>query len=145
MGTRIRAHEVPARVATGVFILRAGLDMWDAGDEQAATIHQMAAGTYPVLRSIPPRRFARLLSVTELTVGTALLAPVVPTAIAGAALTAFGAGLLGLYLRTPGMRRPGTIWPSEQGIVLAKDVWLVGIGLSLLLEGVEDRRACEAT
>jgi hypothetical protein len=43
-------------------------------------------------------------------------------------------GLLGLYLRTPGMRQEGSIRPTEQGLVLAKDVWLLGIGASLLVE-----------
>lgn len=37
----------------------------------------------------------------------ALLLTVVPTAVAGAGLAAFSAGLLGLYLRTPGMRQEG--------------------------------------
>jgi len=52
----------------------------------------------------------------------------VPGKVAGAGLTAFAAGLLGLYLRTPGMR------PTQQGTAIAKDVWLLGIGLGLLAQ-----------
>jgi hypothetical protein len=39
-------------------------------------------------------------------------------------------------VKTPGMRREGSIWPTEQGIGLAKDVWMLGIGLSLVLDDV---------
>jgi len=68
--------------------------------------------------------------------GAALLLPFVPAAVAGLALTGFAGALLGLYARTPGMRREGSIWPTEQGITLAKDVWMLGIGLSLVLDDV---------
>jgi hypothetical protein len=54
--------------------------------------------------------------------------------LAGAALTAFGGGLLSLYVRTPGMRQEGSIRPTQAGTALAKDVWLVGAGLTLLLD-----------
>ena len=67
--------------------------------------------------------------------GAALLIPVVPSRVAGAGLTAFAAGLLGLYLRTPGMRHPQSLRPTEQGLPLSKDAWLLGAGLSLLLGG----------
>ena len=63
----------------------------------------------------------------------------VPAALAGLGLSAFATGLLGLYLKTPGMRKEGSLRPTEQGIALAKDVWLLGIGLSLVLEDLLDR------
>jgi uncharacterized membrane protein YphA (DoxX/SURF4 family) len=127
-------------VATGAFILRSGLQKWNAGEEQAAGLHGMAAGSYPLLRGIPPARFVRLLSAGEITVGAALLTPLVPTVIAAAGLTAFAGGLLGMYARTPGMRQPGTIWPTQQGTAIAKDVWMLGIGLGFLADAVSDRR-----
>jgi hypothetical protein len=68
----------------------------------------MAAVAYPFLRSIPPQRFVRLVCAGELALGTALLLPVLPNVVAGAALTTFSAGLLGLYFRTPEMREEGT-------------------------------------
>jgi hypothetical protein len=64
---------------------------------------------------------------------------VVPAALAGAGLLAFSAGLVGLYLRTPGMREAGSLRPTQQGIALAKDVWLTGIGASLLTDGLAER------
>jgi hypothetical protein len=67
-------------------------------------------------------------------VGSALLLPISPR-IAGLGLTTFAAGLMGLYLKTPGMRLDGSIRPSQQGTAIAKDVWLLGSGLSLVLDG----------
>ena len=54
-------------------------------------------------------------------------------------LTAFALGTLGLYLRTPGMRQDGSLRPTQQGIPLAKDAWMVGIGLALMVDEVADR------
>ncbi|MFE3671164.1 hypothetical protein [Streptomyces goshikiensis] len=85
-------------------------------------------------------RLRRLLAAGELAIAGALLVPVVPAVAAGAALTAFSTGLLGLYLCTPGMRREGSLLPTEQGTALAKDVWLLGIGASLVIEGVTEHR-----
>jgi hypothetical protein len=67
--------------------------------------------------------------------------PVVPAAFAGAALASFSSALLGLYLKTPGMREPGSLRPTEQGIPLAKDIWMAGIGTALILDSLEGRRA----
>jgi hypothetical protein len=100
----------------------------------------MAAGTYPVLADVPPERFVRALAIGEIALGGALLAPFVPDGLAGAGLTAFGAGLLGLYARTPGMRKDGSIWPSPQGMGLSKDVWLVAIGAGLVVDALVERR-----
>ena len=65
----------------------------------------------------------------------AVLTPIVPSRLAGAALTAFSGGLLGMYARTPELRQPGSIWPSQKGTAVSKDAWLFGIGLSLLASG----------
>jgi len=97
-------------------------------------MHGMAAGAIPVLKKIPANSFARLLSGAEMALGGALLAPIVSSRIAGAALTGFSAGLVQLYLKTPGMRQPGSLKPTPDGIALAKDVWLLGAGLTLLLD-----------
>ncbi|RAY15925.1 hypothetical protein DPM19_09240 [Actinomadura craniellae] len=131
-----RPHQIPARLVAGMFILNSGLSKQGADEETAGGLHGMAAGTYPFLGQLEPRRFTELLSRTEMALGTALLIPVIPSLPVGLALTAFSAGLVGLYLRTPGMRVAGSLRPSQQGILLAKDVWLVGIGTSLVLEEI---------
>ncbi|OEU94825.1 hypothetical protein [Streptomyces oceani] len=130
----IELRHVAPRLTTGAFILNSGLSKRDLDEEAAAQVHGMAKGTYPFLDKLPPATFARLLSSGELALGTALLLPVVPTLVAGAGLTAFSAGLLGIYLRTPGMREEGSLRPTAQGTALAKDVWMFGIGLGFVID-----------
>jgi len=67
-------------------------------------------------------------------VGTVLLLPFVPARVAGLALTAFSGGLVTMYLRTPAMHEPGSVWPTPQGMPVSKDVWMLGIGLSLIAD-----------
>jgi hypothetical protein len=135
------ARRTPGRIASGAFILNSGLGKWSADEETAARLHGMAAGTYPFLAKLKPKDFARLLSAGEIALGAALLLPVVPDALAGASLTAFSAALLGMYARTPGMRQEGGVRPTRQGVPLAKDVWMLGIGLGLVIDALTDRPA----
>ena len=136
----ITPAEIAPRVATGAFILNSGLGKRGADEGTAAGLHGFAAGTYPFLKDVPPATFAKVLSTAEISVGALLLTPFVPTAVAGAALTGFSAGLLGLYLRTPGMTKPGrSVAPTQEGLTVAKDVWLLGIGIGLLTRGTIDR------
>jgi hypothetical protein len=139
VGLPITLSEIPPRIAAGAFILNSGLGKRAADEEAAAGMHGFAVGTYPFLSGMQPRQFAAALSTAEIVVGAALLTPFVPTAVAGAALTAFSGGLLGLYLKTPGMRKEGSLAPTEQGLAIAKDSWLLGIGLGLLVRGTVDR------
>lgn len=136
MGLPITLSEIPARVSAGAFILNSGLGKRGANESAAAGMHGFATGTYPFLKSIPPQDFARYLSTAEIAIGAVLLTPFVPTVVAGVALTAFSGGLLGLYLRTPGMRKEGSLAPTQEGLALAKDAWLAGIGLSIVLRGL---------
>ena len=59
----------PGRITTGAFILNSGLGKWSADEETAARLHGMAVGTYPFLGALKPKDFAKLLSVTEITLG----------------------------------------------------------------------------
>ena len=130
----IKARHLPQRITTGVFILNSGVGKWSADEETAAQLHGFAVGTYPFLAKLKPKDFIRLLAASEIALGAALLVPVVPAAVAGAGLTAFSGGLLGLYARTPGMRKDGSPFPTQQGIAIAKDVWMLGIGLGLVID-----------
>jgi hypothetical protein len=38
------------------------------------------------------------------------------------------------------MRKPGSLAPTQEGLALAKDAWLAGIGLSIMLRGFTARR-----
>ena len=44
-----------------------------------------------------------------------------------------------MYLRTPGMSKEDGIRPSQQGTVLAKDVWMLSIGVALTVDALTDR------
>ncbi len=140
MGLPVKLADIAPRIATGAFILNSGLGKRNVDAEHAAGLHGMASGTYPFLGKLEPEKFAKLLSAGEITLGAALLAPVVPTALAGVALSAFAGGLLGLYLKTPGMRREGSLAPTEQGIGIAKDVWMLGIGLGFVADALANRK-----
>ncbi|MFD0905591.1 hypothetical protein [Actinomadura sediminis] len=129
-----RAHQMPARLVVGAFILNSGLSKLKGDPGTADYIHGTAKTAYPFLESQDPQKFTRMLGTAEVALGGALLAPFVPTVFAGAALTAFAGGLTGLYLRLPGMREEGGIRPTQDGIPLAKDTWLAGIGATLVLE-----------
>jgi hypothetical protein len=130
----VKLSHIPLRVATGAYILNSGLSKQGLDGQAAEGMHAMAAGALPALKQIPASRFAQLLSAGEIALGGALLAPFVSSRIAGAALTAFSAGLVQLYLKTPGMRQEGSLKPTPDGIGLAKDVWLLGAGLTLVLD-----------
>ncbi|THA68601.1 hypothetical protein E6P78_13105 [Streptomyces sp. A0958] len=125
-------RDIPPRLATGAFILNSGLGKLKADEATAQGLHGMASTAYPFLGKLEPARFTRLLAWSEIAVGGTLLAPFVPTRLAGLVLTGFSGGLLGLYLRTPGMREPGSLRPSQNGVPLAKDAWMFGIGLGFL-------------
>jgi hypothetical protein len=139
MSLSAKARRFPGRLAAGAFIINAGVAKWSADEEAAARVHGMAAGAYPFLAKLKPKDFMRLLAAGEIALGSALLLPVVPAATAGAALTAFSGGLLGVYSRTEGMRLQDGIRPSQQGTAMAKDVWMLGIGLGLLVDALSDR------
>lgn len=64
----------------------------------------------------------------------------VPSSVVLVGLVAFSVGLLTRYLKTPGMRQEGSIRPIQQGTGLAKDVGLLGTGLTLLLDDLAERR-----
>jgi hypothetical protein len=128
----VKARDIPGRIATGAYILHSGLGKWRADETRAKALHGMAAGAFPVLSHIPPTRFVRLLAASEIALGTALIAPIVPSALAGAALTGFSGSLVTMYARTPALRKPGSIWPSQAGVAVSKDIWMLGIGLGLV-------------
>jgi hypothetical protein len=133
------AH-LPLRAAIGAYVLNSGLNKRNLEGEAAEGMHAMAAHAIPELARIDPQEFGRRLSNAEVALGVALLVPFVPSALVGLGLTAFGAGLVRLYLNTPGMREPGSVRPTEAGIGLAKDVWLLGAGLTLVLDSLRPRR-----
>jgi uncharacterized membrane protein YphA (DoxX/SURF4 family) len=137
ISTKVRS--LPGRISTGAYILHSGLEKLQADDKRAAGVHGMASSAFPVLKQIPPPIFLRLLAASEVATGAALLAPTVPNEVAGAALAGFSGSLLAMYWRTPAMHKPDSVWPTPAGIAVSKDVWMLGIGLGLVLDGLATR------
>ncbi|MEY9213931.1 hypothetical protein NI17_022265 [Thermobifida halotolerans] len=131
-----RIAHLPIRLTAGAYILNSGLGKRGADPDTAAYLHNAASRVFPTLKDTPPERFSRMLSNSEIALGAALLLPFVPSALVGAALTGFGGALVGHYFTEPGTRMEDGIRPSPQGTGLAKDVWLVGMGLTLLVDGM---------
>jgi hypothetical protein len=131
---RLAVRDVPVRLATGAYILHSGIEKWSGGEEHAAAVHGMAVGAYPFLSKLPSGRFLKGLAAAEIAIGAALLSPIVPNRLAGASLTAFAGGLLVMYLRTPALHKPGSVWPTPAGTGVSKDIWMLGIGLGLLAD-----------
>jgi uncharacterized membrane protein YphA (DoxX/SURF4 family) len=130
----LTVRDIPTRAATGAYILHSGLEKLNGGEERAKGMHAMASGAFPILSKVPPAKFLKALAVSEIGIGAALLVPVVPNKIAGAALTAFSGSLLAMYLRTPALHKQGSVWPTQAGIGISKDVWMLGIGFGLLID-----------
>lgn len=135
----VKARHLPPRIVTGAYILEQGIGKLSADDDTVAQVHGFAAGTYPFLKKVKPRDFVKFLALTEITLGSALIVPFVPSVVAGAGLAAFSGGLLGLYATTPGMHKERSPFPTQQGAPLAKDAWLGAIGLSLVIDELTDR------
>ncbi len=131
-------RHLPQRVATGAFILNSGVRKLSADDEAAAQLQAFAAAAYPFLAKLKARDFKRLLAVSEITLGAALLLPVIPSAVAGVGLAAFSGGLMGMYVRVPGQRHQGSVQPTQEGIPLSQDIWLMGIALGLVVDDLVD-------
>jgi uncharacterized membrane protein YphA (DoxX/SURF4 family) len=139
MSLAVKLRRAPGRIATGAFILNTGLDKLRADEQTAKALHTMAADAYPVFAKLEPKKFLKMLAVGEVALGSTLLLPLMPSAVAGLGLAAFSGSLLGMWWRTPGMHEPGSPRPTHQGIPLAKDVWMFGIGTGLVVDAATSR------
>jgi hypothetical protein len=113
-----------------------------AADQETARVQDLAADAYPFLRKIDPKLFTEALAVGELAVGGLLLAPIVPSQLAGVAVTGFAGGLVRLYARTPGMRWERSVFPAQHGLGYA-GAWLAAIGIALFIDDVLERSSAE--
>jgi hypothetical protein len=134
----MRPWQVPLRTVAGAFILDQGLSKRDAGDETASNLQGMATTAVPQAEELDPKSFVKLLSSGEMALGAALLVPFVPPWVGGFGLIAFSSGLLRIYVKIPGMREDSSLRPTAQGVGIAKDSWLLAIGLALVLGSLGD-------
>jgi hypothetical protein len=129
---------VPVRLATGAIIVDQGLQKLSADEDTAKWLHGQAVNAFPQFADMDPKDFVQLLSASEIALGAALLG--IGFGLAGLGLSAFAGSLTRLYLTAPGTRREGSVAPSHQGIGLAKDSWMLAIGLALVLDSLFGRK-----
>jgi hypothetical protein len=134
MSLSAKLRRAPGRIATGAFILNSGLGKLKGDEGTAKAIHGMGSGAYPILGKVEPKLFLKTLAVSEVALGSALLLPIVPAGLAGLGLSGFSGSMLGMWWRTPGMHEPGSVKPTQQGTAVAKDVWMLAIGASLVID-----------
>ncbi|MEX3506823.1 hypothetical protein VVR85_05350 [Corynebacterium sp. LK2590] len=130
-----RLASVALRALPGAFILNSGIGKLGLRGENAAGLRDFAATGVPALGDMDPDTFGKFISYSEIGVGGALLAPFIPNRLAGLALTGFSAGLLTLYFNNDNMTQDDGISPSEDGTAIAKDSWILSIGLALIALG----------
>jgi hypothetical protein len=144
MSLAAKLRRAPGRIVTGAFILNSGLGKLKADEATAGGIHGMAVGAYPPLQKLSPPVFTKVLAVSEVAVGAALLLPIVPAGLAGIALTGFAVSLVGFYVRTPGMH-DSKMRPTQAGTGIAKDIWMAGIGIGLVVDAALSESRVTAT
>ena len=123
------------RGVSGAFIANSGIGKIGMPAEYSAGLQQAAASGIPALAKLPSDKFGTWIGYAETGLAAALLAPFVSSKVAGAGLTAFGGGLLSMYFRNPEYTEGDGIRPSQEGLSLAKDVFILAIGLALMVEG----------
>ena len=119
------------RGTAGAFLLQSGWGKKDLPKKGYEGLQEMAKTGVPQVADLDPTVFGKALAYGELGLGGALLTPVVSNRLAGRGLTAFSAGLLTMYFRNDEMTQDDGIRPSAKGVTLAKDSWLLAIGLAL--------------
>ena len=136
MSLSAKMRRAPLRAVSGAFILNSGLGKLKADEETAKGVHGMATGTYGFVGKVDPKLFVKGLGAGEVALGAAVLAPFVSPVVAGLGIAGFSGALLKLYWETPGMHEPNDPRPTVQGTGIAKDVWLFGIGVALVADGL---------
>ena len=129
-----RPTHIPLRLTPGAFILNSGLGKTNLDEGSAGYMQAMASKAFPQLSQLEAQQFGKALAAAEIALGSALLAPFIPSRLAGLGLLAFSAGMMAMYFRTPGLTQEDGIRPTQDGTSVAKDIWMVGIALSLILD-----------
>ena len=129
-------RRAPLRLSTGAFVVNSGITTFNADIEASKKLQANAARLVPQVERMDPRTFAKMLAAGEVTLGAALILPVVPAAIAGLGLSAFAASLLAAQRPANGQHAEGMNEPPTQAAPTATDAWMLGAGLSLFLDAL---------
>lgn len=136
---KMKLWHLPLRLSTGAFILNSGVGKLHASPETALRLRDTAGGAFPGLAEVSPASFAQGLALSEVALGVALVNPMVSSGLAGLCLGAFSGGLCYLYAKTDALHEPGSLRPTQAGTAIAKDVWMLGIALALVIGAVTER------
>ncbi|AJE66152.1 hypothetical protein [Corynebacterium glutamicum] len=128
------------RGVSGAYILQSGYGKLGLPNEAAAGIQGLAATGIPVVADMDSDTFGKFVAYSELGIGGALLAPFIPSRLAGLGLGAFSAGLLAIYFRNPAMTQDDGIRPSQDGTGLSKDLFLAAIAGALVFAPAKKRK-----
>jgi hypothetical protein len=134
MSFAAKLRRAPGRITTGALILNSGLGKLKGDEATAQAIHGMASGAYPQFKKVEPKLFLKSLAIGEVALGASLLTPLAPAGLVGLGLVAFSGSLLGMWWRTPGMHEG--LKPTQAGTAIAKDIWMLGIGVGLVIDAV---------
>jgi hypothetical protein len=131
----------PIRIIFGAFFLHVALTHRELDEKGAKGLQRFAASGWPFVKKLSPMQFKQAMVVGECAVAASLLVPGVPAVLGGVALTGFGTGLLGVYARTPMLRRSEkSVRPNDLGLSIAKDSWMLAAGLAVLADAFLARR-----
>ena len=131
----------PIRIIFGAFFLHVALTHRELDEKGAKGLQRFAASGWPFVKKLSPMQFKQAMVAGECAVAASLLVPGVPAVLGGVALTGFGTGLLGVYARTPMLRRSEkSLRPNDMGLSIAKDSWMLAAGLAVLADVFLSRR-----
>lgn len=99
----------------------------------------MGSNGVPAVKEMTASQFRSFLSGSQIALGAALLTPFIPGWVAGAGLAGFSSALLAMYAKTPGMTKEDGVRPTEDGVSIAKDVVMLGTGITLVLDDLINR------
>lgn len=129
-----RLSHLPLRLSTGALILNSGIGKLGIDEGTAGYLQSTAAKAFPQVEQLSAEQFGKVLVSSEIAVGSALLAPFVSSRLAGLGLLAFSGGMMAMYFKTPEMTEEDGVRPTQEGTSVAKDIWMVGIALALILD-----------
>lgn len=122
------------RGVTGAFVLNSGLGKRNLPTEAAQGLQGFASTGVPQVSKLSPDAFGKFVAYSEIGISAALLTPFVSKRIAGLGLGAFSAGLMSMYFRNPGMTKSDGIRPSQEGMSLSKDIFMLAIAGALVTD-----------
>jgi uncharacterized membrane protein YphA (DoxX/SURF4 family) len=144
MALAAKLRRAPVRLATGAYIVNSGVNKLSADEGTATFLHGKAAEVFPLVKRVQPPIFAKALAIGEISVGAALLLPIVPAGLAGLALIGYGGALTALYVKSPAWH-DRNLRPTPEGTGPAKDIWLLGAGVGLLVDAALTESPITAT